>query len=463
MTARRRLTLVAAFVLCLSLVPLAGAGSVGLPAWGTEPSPNGPGASYLTGLSVGSPNDIWAVGRTQVQWRSYSLTLHYDGSSWTIVPSPADEGLRLEDVVTIGPNDVWAVGWLGNPSSLDSRNVAMHWDGTAWTIVPTPQPGLERVDELRAVDAAAPNDVWATGLYWDSQNRSRSVIMRWNGTSWRIVRTGRSVTGRTDHIDCDTYGGLTGITVLSATDVWAVGDATTCHYDGRFWIEVPSVQPQGYELSLPLEDVSAASPTDIWAVGARISYVWYPVWDTFAEHWDGTHWTRPTSLPAGVVLLGVEAVASNDVWAVGRDDYGALIVHYDGSSWSRVPTPEANRAGQLAGIGSAAPDDLWAAGDYQAGTLIEHAPSSTQGAVFGHTNVSYATVSWFGPENGSTQTDPFGDYQIGGLQAGTYTFTATEPGCGPDSRTVTVIAGETRQEDFHINCTATPLGGWRRS
>lgn len=461
MTPRPRLALISALAVCLCVVPLAGAGGqTGLPAWGTEPSPNAAGTNFLTGISVGSSTDIWAVGRTMDQWRSYSLTLHYDGSTWTIVPSPSAEGLRLEDVIAIGPNDVWAVGWSGSPSSLDNRSVAMHWDGTAWSIVETPQPGGIRVDRLRAVDAAASNDVWATGLYWDSQSREHSVILHWDGISWRIVRPGSPVPSRRNDVsgDCDTYGGLTGITVVSAADIWAVGDATTCHYNGSRWTEVPSPQPEYPELSYPLEDVSAASPTDIWAVGARITDSPYTTsWDGFAEHWDGTRWTRDRFIP-GQVLLGVEAVASNDVWAVGNDGFGALIVHYDGSSWSEVPTPEANRGGQLAGVDSAAPDDLWAAGNYEAGTLIEHAPSSTQGAVVGQTNVGFATVSWFGPENGSTRTDPSGAYQVGGLQAGTYTFIATEPGCGPDSRAVTVVPGQTLAENFHIDCDRAKAG-----
>jgi hypothetical protein len=459
MAPRSRLLLVAVLLTFLWTVPLAGAGGQsGLPAWGTEPSPNGPGGNFLTGISVGSATDIWAVGRTMDAWRAHSLTLHFDGSTWAIVPSPTDEGLRLEDVVTIGPADAWAVGWTGSPSSLDDRNVAMHWDGTSWSIVATPQPGGVSVDRLLAVDAAAPNDVWAVGTYWDASGyEQHSVILHWDGVSWRIVQTGRPLTTRrNDQVECDTWGGLTGITVVTASNVWAVGDSTTCHFDGMFWTEVPSPQPrrEHYEIAYPLEDVSAASPTDIWAVGARILDGPFQIsWDTLAEHWDGTEWTRHTiDIPVGQVLLGVDAVASNDVWAVGGDDYGAMIIHYDGSSWSRVPTPEANRAGHLAGVGSAAPDNLWAAGDYQLGTLIEHAPSSTQGAVLGQTNVAYATVSWFGPENGSIATDPSGAFQVGGLQAGTYTFVATEPGCGPDSRTVNVVPGVTLQENFHINC-----------
>ncbi len=457
MTLRPRFAPIALFVCCLCFASLAGAGAqTGLPAWGTEPSPTA--SNFLNGISVGSANDIWVVGRRMDLWRSYALTLHSDGSTWTTVPSPTNEGLRLEDVVTLGPSDAWAVGWTGNPSSLDDQSVAMHWDGTAWSIVPTPQPGGAYVDRLLAVDAAAPDDVWATGLYWDSQTHSHSVILHWDGTSWRIFRTGRPSLGNTAPAGaaCDTYGGLTGITVLSATAVWAVGDATTCHYNGTFWREVPSPQPRPEfsEVGYPLEDVSAASPSDVWAVGARVvESPWGTfAWGLFAEHWDGTHWTPFFALPGGQILLGVDAVASNDVWAVGGDDYGPIIVHYDGSSWSRVPTPEANRAGQLAGVDSAAPDDLWAAGNYQLGTLIERAPSSTQGAVLGQTNASGATVSWFGPENGSTETDDFGSYQAGGLLAGTYTFTATLAGCVPDSRSVTVLAGQTLEEDFHINC-----------
>jgi hypothetical protein len=169
------------------------------------------------------------------------------------------------------------------------------------------------------------------------------------------------------------------------------------------------------------------------------------------------------------VLLGVEAISPANVWAVGTDSYGPLIVHYDGASWSTVPTPEWGRGGQLGGIDSAtneltasalgSPRELFAAGYHfptYAGpsrTLIERAPSPTQGAVFGHTNVSYATVSWFGPESGSVTTDPFGDYEVGGLTAGTYTFIATNPGCTPASASVTVLAGKTLQQNFQIGCS----------
>jgi hypothetical protein len=103
---------------------------------------------------------------------------------------------------------------------------------------------------------------------------------------------------------------------------------------------------------------------------------------------------------------------------------------------------------------------LWAAGYFRPGnvgsrTLIQRAPSPTQGAVVGHSNVGLSTVSWFGPENGSTSTDPSGAFEVGGLQAGQYTFVATEPGCKPDSRQVTVVAGITQVVNLQVVCDRT--------
>jgi hypothetical protein len=412
----------------------------------------GTGDNVLNAISARTPQDIWAVGHAEER----SLALHYDGSAWSVVPSPnLQYGIRLEGVESIANDDVWAVGWTGS-NNFDDQNIALHWDGTSWTIVPTPQPG-DGIDRLYAIDAAGPNDVWAVGSFGTPYGPSYSSILHWDGTSWSLAAD-----------DCDTYGGLTGISVISPTDIWAVGNATTCHYDGKRWTEIPSPQPRNeyYEIGYPLEDVSGVAQNDVWAVGARIiDNGWYIRWQSIAEHWDGSAWTLTTFVP-GTLLNGVEAVATNDVWAVGRNLYGPLIIHYDGDVWSTVATPEWGRGGWLGGLdmaknekaaGLAKGGTLWAAGHYSPGnvgsrTLIESAPSTTQGAVVGHSNVGFSTISWFGPENGSIQADDTGAYEVGGLQAGTYTFVATEPNCTPDSRSVVVAAGVTKVQDFQIGC-----------
>src|SRR5207249_9801346 len=50
------------------------------------------------------------------------------------------------------------------------------------------------------------------------------------------------------------------------------------------------------------------------------------------EHWNGTTW-QPYQVSSDLSLvLDVDMVAGNNVWAVGGDGY---IFHWDGTSWSR--------------------------------------------------------------------------------------------------------------------------------
>src|SRR5437016_5939752 len=68
---------------------------------------------------------------------------------------------------------------------------------------------------------------------------------------------------------------------------------------------------------------------------------------TLAYHWDGTAWTRsPTPNPAGPAqgnqLDAAAARATNDVWAVGGDSYPevSLVLHWNGSTWRQVSVPD---------------------------------------------------------------------------------------------------------------------------
>ena len=227
------------------------------------------------------------------------------------------------------------------------------------------------------MDAAGPNDVWAVGLY--SANpaaEDHSLILHWDGASWSVVQH-----------DCDTYGGLLGVTALSASNVWAVGDSETCHYDGSAWAEVPSPQPRGAygEIAYPLEDVSGLHRTTS-GPSAHASRTGYAVeWDAMTEHWDGSDWSIDFSPPAQV-LYGVEALGPNNVWAVGTDSFGPIILRYDGTRWSTIATPEWGRGGRLAGIDSvvklsvssrgARQRELWAAGTYWPKRIEQDADSA---------------------------------------------------------------------------------------
>src|SRR5690349_13099169 len=55
------------------------------------PTPNvGFGANVLTSIAGTTESDVWAVGRSGERGVIQTLIEHFDGSSWTVVPSPGD-------------------------------------------------------------------------------------------------------------------------------------------------------------------------------------------------------------------------------------------------------------------------------------------------------------------------------------------------------------------------------------
>jgi hypothetical protein len=102
------------------------------------------------------------------------------------------------------------------------------------------------------------------------------------------------------------------------------------------------------------------------------------------EHWNGTSWSivpSPNSGSGFNTLYSVAASSSSDVWAVGAYDSGAgvrtLTLHWDGNSWNTVPSP--NPPGgynEFYGVATAGPNDAWAVGYYNYNsavyTLIAH-------------------------------------------------------------------------------------------
>ena len=116
---------------------------------------------------------------------------------------------------------------------------------------------------------------------------------------------------------------------------------------------------------------------------------------SYAIHWNGTQWVLTN--PPGASLGGVQALASNNVYAVGTFSVGTLITRWNGKSWRKVPSPDPENGGALNEITST-PGKLWSVGSFfdprdDRGRWFEDTPSATQGTVTGTTGVSGATVS----------------------------------------------------------------------
>jgi hypothetical protein len=130
-----------------------------------------------------------------------------------------------------------------------------------------------------------------------------------------------------------------------------------------------------------LDAVAAASPNDVWAVGYSQQTGSSP-FQTLVEHWNGGTWSivpSPNAIDGWSLLTGVLAISPNNVWAVGYNQPGnasfaPLVEHWDGTSWIIVATAGLGTgvSGALSAItmGSSS-NDLWAVGYAATGSQRE--------------------------------------------------------------------------------------------
>ena len=176
---------------------------------------------------------------------------------------------------------------------------------------------------------------------------------------------------------------LNAVSARTATDAWAVGQSQGAgddaglqifaeRWNGTQWQQVatPNIVRQDERLL----GVSASGPNDAWAVGNTNS-ISAASHDTLAAHWDGTTWTimpTPTAASGGRLasLYGIADLGPANAWAVGQGkDARPLAEHWDGTAWSVVPVPVpavpsgtsfANAV--LSSISAVSPTDIWAVG-----------------------------------------------------------------------------------------------------
>jgi hypothetical protein len=285
--------------------------------WSQVASPD-PGTvqDVLSAVSASGPADAWAAGH-YFTGKTFALqTLHWNGSSWALVPFPAlpheiNDGVDDIGIVDISPDDAWLAG-----SQLNGGAVLAHWDGTAWSLV-TPPAGVRG---LRAVAASGPDDVWAVG--WTA---AASVILHFNGKAWRKSATLPTV-------------GLSAVTSISRTEAWAVGStgagaaSDAVEWNGSAWHVVPT---PALSTQNTLYAVSGTARGGVWAIGSYVNGT-----QPMALHWDGTAWAFVPAIGAAAspasgdggdtgTFLGVVTPTASRVVVAGFG-YGAgttLVAH----------------------------------------------------------------------------------------------------------------------------------------
>jgi hypothetical protein len=284
-------------------------------------------------------------------------------STFEVVATPNENpNSELFAASASSPNDIWAVG-----------QSTIHFDGTRWTAFSAPMIKGDNNSFLQGVVAISPTLAWAAGNMSEGPHQGQ-VIEQWNGTRWSLFPGPKF--GKRDRAE------VFAMTSSSANDVWAIGSLVNLgtglvsplfeHWNGTAWAATTGESSNEF-----LFGASADAANDAWAVGFNGSNNM----ETSAMHWDGTNWKRVATPNVGEgtnKLNAVLALAPNDAWAVGFSTPVAppkqaatltLIEHFDGTSWAVVPSPNigpnsANQSNRLLGLTASSANDIWAFGSY---------------------------------------------------------------------------------------------------
>src|SRR5258708_12086715 len=130
--------------------------------WSLVRSPNATnGYNLLNGIGVVAANDVWAVGQAAIGSTYSTMIQHWNGTSWNIVSSPNVPGFSnvLQAISVVSANDIWAVGY-SQDTNFNTFTLTLHWNGAAWSIVPSP---TVNDNILFGLDALASTHFWPFG------------------------------------------------------------------------------------------------------------------------------------------------------------------------------------------------------------------------------------------------------------------------------------------------------------
>jgi len=280
---------------------------------------------------------------------------------WTQVEPPIGATSVVLDVTALSRDEAWAVaGTLGT----------IRWDGMAWSQVPLPDlSSLGTSSGLDAITTIAPGHFFAAGHVVTSVWTSEQLLLEWSGGDWQRIETVELVP---NIAGAPRGGAARDIAGAAPNDVWIVGTASgfgtgvggppvlTIHWDGSQLTEV--ITPGPGERQNHLYGAAAVATDDVWAVGYYNNVLPNGVFHSMTLHWDGDVWNHvpnPGESLDQTFLYDVVALASDDVWAAGKDLNGPLFMHWDGIEWTIVPGPEGVQ-GTIQALAAIATDDVWA-------------------------------------------------------------------------------------------------------
>ncbi len=228
-----------------------------------SPGQSGFGASgyLLEAVHAVNAENVWFGGQFPGPYIGVTdpipVAMRYDGNDFEVMPLPRIPTViaahRVRAMDASGADDVWAVGAAGGGGVAVGVNYVARWDGSSWAHMPTPSPGFG--ENLYAVAALAPDDVWAAGRYQhvvDGMVVTEPMYLHWDGGDW-TVHEGPAFAND--------------LIALGPDDIYGVGGAAVVHWDGESWSLAAPLIPDPPGGFVNLLGVDAVDPCSLVATG----------------------------------------------------------------------------------------------------------------------------------------------------------------------------------------------------
>ena len=428
------------------------------------------GGRTWDGNLVGDPaaslflSAVWGVSESVVYAAGYRYDAVADryagiilrsgdgGDSWETTPSTHTGNRLLVSLWASSPSDVYAVGYQQDSLGYFEGVILHSTDGgETWTPTASPYPRPAGAgpsvspfpyDRLFQAVWGSGDTVYVSGRQTDAAGVSRGVVIvsTDGGSSWGPAEELPQPTG----------------------SVWSGGEGHTYAVGvlgmlsrrvGGAWVDA---EPNAVSDPL-LEDVWSPDGQTVFAVGSILdSSRGYDVGIIRRSLDGGATWTElPFPGTTGVRLRAVWGSSAGDVWAVGVDGAGGIVLHTTdgGASWTRVLSP----FGQLYAVWGRSADEV-----YLAGERVNGATGRYEAAVYRRSAGWAASTSGASPRNrflydiwggrGDTLVAVGSEYDFGtGQTDGLFmrstdagaTWTTTSAGLGSETRLDGVWMGST--------------------
>ena len=265
-------------------------------------------ASGYSAIVVTGNREAWAFGGTNPGGPSKPVAERWNGRTVTQSALPAGLTGFISDASAPSATDIWAASEYGR--------YVLHWNGMRWRVAMRRRVGL-----ITGLTAVSPDDVWvfgttATGIH-------EAGTWHFDGRSWSRA--------------AGAAGSIYRASAASRRDIWAIAASpradSILRYDGATWRPVRT----GHVLAgVALHDILATSDRSVWVVGDEISK---GAVGLVLAHWNGARWTRiPTSMRAQAGRLARGAHGGVLITAAADTTASGLILQASAVGWRPAVT-----------------------------------------------------------------------------------------------------------------------------